>query len=74
MSAALLVAIAASLGVAVMGLAPYKTDILTSVQSLQFWVVHFPIGLHAGWACAGELCTIVRRNREVIQITLANYA
>ena len=53
-SAILLVAIAVALGLAVVGLAPYKMNLLASVQSVEFWVVHFPIGLHAGWTCAGE--------------------
>lgn len=53
-SAALLSAIAASLGMCVVGLAPYKADLFASVTSLEYWVVHFPIGLHAGWTCAGK--------------------
>lgn len=67
LAAILLVAIAVALGLAVVGLAPYKMNLLASVQSVEFWVVHFPIGLHAGWTCAGESCPLdsgifVRKN------------
>lgn len=55
LSAGLLVGIAVSLWLAVVGLAPYKTGFFELLQTSEGWLVHFPIGLHAGWTCAGEL-------------------
>lgn len=54
-SAIILVAIAFSLGVAVIRLAPFKRDKTSICASISWWTVHFPIGLHGGWVLAGTL-------------------
>lgn len=54
-SAVILVLIAISLAMAVIGLAPFKTETRIMCFSASFWTVHFPIGLHGGWVLAGEL-------------------
>ncbi|CAM9767129.1 unnamed protein product, partial [Phaeothamnion confervicola] len=55
LSAVILVALAASLFLAVRGLAPFKKS---GASAVEYLLVHFPIGLHAGWVCAAALVNV----------------
>ncbi|CAN0033600.1 unnamed protein product [Choristocarpus tenellus] len=57
LSAALLLGIAACLAIAVVRLSEFKREELT-IFSFQYWLVHFPIGLHGGWTLAASLVNI----------------
>lgn len=54
LSAVLLCAIAACLTTAAIRLAPYKESGGVTVLSWEYWVLHFPLGLHAGWTSVGK--------------------
>lgn len=53
-SAVIILLIAFSLAMAVVGLAPFKREKSVLFCSAHFWAVHFPIGLHGGWVLAGK--------------------
>ncbi|CAM9418985.1 unnamed protein product [Sphacelaria rigidula] len=57
-SAVILLLIAFCLAMAVVGLAPYKREKTLLFCSVEFWTVHFPIGLHGGWVLAASLVNI----------------
>ena len=54
LSAVLLPLVAASLTTAFVRLAPYRGRGALAVLSPEYWLLHFPVGLHAGWTTAGE--------------------